>query len=124
MIRLDRHDWLKLRAKEARNFTRRRETKWCTLASALPVAQGGGGDASARKPGERLYALPSPLQRLARTLLHIISKMRVHADAGPFLEPVLDREFPEYKEIVLHPINLGKIAKTTRQRPVRRHEAP
>jgi hypothetical protein len=28
---------------------------------------------------------------------------------------VSDREFPEYKEIVLHPLDLGKIAKKTRQ---------
>jgi hypothetical protein len=68
-------------------------------------------DASVRKPEERLYPLPSSLQRLARILLRIISKMRVHGDAGPFLEPVPDREFPGYKDIVLHPIDLGKISK-------------
>lgn len=164
-IRLDRRDWLKLRAKEARNFipeegkqvvyfgdghfqalkedekTKKKRvsqkgdaplrnvTAICTVDKVS--YHHGGGDpyalavlqpladmsshASARKPGERLCPLPSPLQRLARILLRIISKMRVHADAGPFLEPVSDREFPEYKEIVLHPIDLGKIAKKARQ---------
>jgi hypothetical protein len=54
-------------------------------------------DASARKPGERRRPLPSPFRRLARLLLRIISKMRVHTDAGPFLEQVSDREFPKYR---------------------------
>lgn len=71
--------------------------------------------ASVRKPGDRLCPLPSPLQRLARILLRVLAKLRAHADAGPFQEPVSDREFPEYKEIVLHPIDLGKMAQKARQ---------
>lgn len=164
-IRLDRRDWLKLRAKDARNFIPeegkqvvyfgdghfqalkedekikkkrvsqkgdaplRSVTAICTVDKVS--YHHGGGDpyalavlrpladlnahGSVRKPGDRLCPLPSPQQRLARILLRIIAKIRVHADAGPFLEPVSDREFPEYKEIVLHPIDLGKIAKKARQ---------
>lgn len=70
---------------------------------------------SVRKPGDRLCPLPSAEQRLARVLLRVIAKLKAHADAGPFLEPVSDREFPEYKEIVLHPIDLGKMTKKAQQ---------
>lgn len=57
------------------------------------------------EPGSLLCPQPSPLQRLSRILLRIVTKLKLHSDAGPFLEPVSDRDFPEYKEIVLHPMN-------------------
>uniref|UniRef100_K3WQ51 Bromo domain-containing protein n=1 Tax=Globisporangium ultimum (strain ATCC 200006 / CBS 805.95 / DAOM BR144) TaxID=431595 RepID=K3WQ51_GLOUD len=37
------------------------------------------------------------------------TKLKSHSDAGPFLEAVSDRDFPEYKEIVLQPMNFGKM---------------
>ncbi|KAL3666523.1 hypothetical protein V7S43_008156 [Phytophthora oleae] len=56
-----------------------------------------------------LCPLPSREQRLARVFLRILAKLKMLADAGPFLEPVSDREFPQYKEIILHPMDLGKM---------------
>jgi len=107
MIRLDRRDWLKLRAKEARNFIPEegKQVVYCGVGHFQALKE---GDARAQKTRERRCPLPSLLQRLARIVLRIISKMRVHNDAGSFLEPVSDREFPKYKEIVLHPINQGR----------------
>ncbi|KAG1700262.1 hypothetical protein DVH05_012067 [Phytophthora capsici] len=62
-----------------------------------------------REPGALLCPLPSQEQRLARVFLRILAKLKTLADAGPFLEPVSDREFPQYKEIILHPMDLGKM---------------
>ncbi|GMF10560.1 unnamed protein product [Phytophthora lilii] len=62
-----------------------------------------------RKPGTLLCPLPSREQRLARVFLRILAKLTMLADAGPFLEPVSDKEFPQYKEIILHPMDLGKM---------------
>ncbi|RLN95734.1 hypothetical protein BBJ28_00004235 [Nothophytophthora sp. Chile5] len=67
--------------------------------------------ASVREPGSLLCPLPSRPQRLARVFLRILAKLKLQTDSGPFLEPVSDREFPQYKEIILHPMDLGKIAK-------------
>ncbi|CAI5739273.1 unnamed protein product [Hyaloperonospora brassicae] len=65
----------------------------------------------ARKPGSLLCPLPSREQRLARVFLRVLARLKMLADAVPFLEPVSNREFPQYKEIVLHPMDLGKMAK-------------
>jgi hypothetical protein len=113
MIRLDSRDWLKLRAKEARNFILEegKQPVYLDVGHFQALKE----DASAHKPGERRCPLPSPLQRLGRILLRIISKTHVHADAGPFLDPVSDRELPQYKEIVPYSIDLGKIPKKARQ---------
>ncbi|KAF1778581.1 WHIM2 domain [Phytophthora cactorum] len=62
-----------------------------------------------REPGTLLCPLPSRDQRLARVFLRVLAKLKMLADAGPFLEPVSDREFPQYKEIILHPMDLGKM---------------
>ncbi|KAE9232332.1 hypothetical protein PF004_g9945 [Phytophthora fragariae] len=62
-----------------------------------------------RDPGTLLCSLPSREQRLARVFLRVLAKLKMLADAGPFLEPVSDREFPQYKEIILHPMHLGKM---------------
>ncbi|CAI5744545.1 unnamed protein product [Peronospora destructor] len=62
---------------------------------------------SIRKPGTHLCPLPSREQRLARVFLRILAKLKTLADAGPFLEPVSAQEFPQYKEIILHPMDLG-----------------
>ncbi|KAL4095628.1 hypothetical protein PRIC1_009001 [Phytophthora ramorum] len=62
-----------------------------------------------RKPGELLCPLPSREQRLARVFLRVLAKLKMLADAGPFLEPVSDREFPQYKEIIPQPMDLEKI---------------
>lgn len=62
-----------------------------------------------RPPGSFLCPQPSPQQRLSRVFVRIVSKLMLHADAGPFLEPVSDRDFPMYKEIVLHPRDLSTI---------------
>ncbi|KAI9907778.1 hypothetical protein PsorP6_003842 [Peronosclerospora sorghi] len=64
-----------------------------------------------RTPGTLLCPLPSREQRLARVFLRILAKLKMHADADPFLEPVSDREFPQYKEIIMHPMDLGKMTK-------------
>ncbi|TMW68693.1 hypothetical protein Poli38472_006161 [Pythium oligandrum] len=63
-----------------------------------------------RQEGSFLCPQPSPLQRLARTLQRIVTKIKLNPDAGPFLEPVSDRDFPEYKEIIPHPMDLSKIS--------------
>lgn len=60
-----------------------------------------------RPAGSMLCPQPSSHQRLSRVLLRVLAKLKAHADSGPFLEPVSDRDFPEYKEIVLHPMNLA-----------------
>lgn len=60
-----------------------------------------------REPGSLLCPQPSPLQRLSRILMRVLGKLKLQSDAGPFLEPVSDRDFPEYKEIVLHPMNFA-----------------
>lgn len=62
-----------------------------------------------RQPGTLLCSLPSRDQRLARVFLRVMAKLKMLADAGPFLEPVSNREFPQYKEIILHPMDLGKM---------------
>ncbi|CAH0517831.1 unnamed protein product [Peronospora belbahrii] len=62
---------------------------------------------SIRKPGTHLCPLPSQEQRLARVFLRVLAKLKTLADASPFMEPVSDREFPQYKEIILHPMDLG-----------------
>ncbi|UIZ26710.1 hypothetical protein KXD40_001766 [Peronospora effusa] len=62
---------------------------------------------SIRKPGTHLCPLPSREQRLARVFLRILAKLKTLADAGPFLEPVSAQEFPQYKEVILHPMDLG-----------------
>lgn len=62
-----------------------------------------------RQAGSLLCPLPSREQRLARVFLRILAKLKLLADAGPFLEPVSDREFPQYKEIIPHPMDLGKM---------------
>ncbi|TDH70587.1 uncharacterized protein CCR75_001862 [Bremia lactucae] len=62
-----------------------------------------------RESGTLFCPLPSREQRLARVFLRILAKLKMLTDAGPFLEPVSDREFPQYKEIVLHPMDLGTI---------------
>lgn len=63
-----------------------------------------------REAGALLCPQPSALQRLSRIFLRIVGKLKAHSDAGPFLEPVADRDFPEYKEIVLQPMDFGKVA--------------
>ncbi|ETP41451.1 hypothetical protein, variant 1 [Phytophthora nicotianae P10297] len=62
-----------------------------------------------REPGTLFCPLPSRDQRLARVFLRVLAKLKMLADAGPFLEPVSDREFPQYKEIILQPMDLGKM---------------
>lgn len=64
-----------------------------------------------RRPGTLLCPLPSREQRLARVFLRVLAKLKMLADSGPFMEPVSDREFPQYKEIILHPMDLGKMSK-------------
>ncbi|KAG7402109.1 hypothetical protein PHYBOEH_005672 [Phytophthora boehmeriae] len=78
------------------------------LAVLNPIADMAQHDC-VRKPGSLLCTLPSREQRLARVFLRILAKLKLLADAGPFLEPVSDREFPQYKEIILHPMDLGRI---------------
>jgi hypothetical protein len=77
MIRLDRRDWLKLRAKEARNFIPEKGKQVMRFGVDLFQAL--------KEEDASWCPLPSPLQRLALILLRIMSKMRVHTDAGPFL---------------------------------------
>lgn len=67
-----------------------------------------------RPPGSALCPQPSPAQRLSRILMRVVSKLKLQPDAGPFLEPVSDREFPEYKEIVLQPMDLTTITRKVR----------
>ncbi|KAL8005359.1 putative bromodomain, DDT domain, DNA (cytosine-5)-methyltransferase 1, replication foci [Plasmopara halstedii] len=62
-----------------------------------------------REPGTYLCPLPSREHRLARVFLRILAKLKGLADADPFLEPVSDWEFPQYKEIILHPMDLKTI---------------
>jgi hypothetical protein len=62
-----------------------------------------------REPGTLLCPLPSREQRLARVFLRVLAKLKMLADAGPFMEPVSEREFPQYKEVILHPMDLGKM---------------
>lgn len=78
------------------------------LAVVKPVSDMAQHDC-VRKPGALLCTLPSREQRLARVFLRILAKLKMLADAGPFLEPVSDREFPQYKEIIMHPMDLGKM---------------
>ncbi|KAG7393727.1 hypothetical protein PHYPSEUDO_004490 [Phytophthora pseudosyringae] len=62
-----------------------------------------------REPETLLCPLPSREQRLARVFLRVLAKLKMLADAGPFLEPVSEQEFPQYKEIILHPMDLGEM---------------
>lgn len=62
-----------------------------------------------RDPGTYFCPLPSREQRLRRVFMRVLAKLKGLADAGPFLEPVSDREFPQYKDIILHPMDLEKI---------------
>ncbi|DBA00739.1 TPA: hypothetical protein N0F65_001210 [Lagenidium giganteum] len=164
-IKFDRKEWLKLRAKECRNFIpeidkhviyfgdghvqalkddAKVKKKRFTRQSDPPIAHAtllcvvknisfhhGGGDpyallglqpvpdpsthSCARQPGKLLCPSPSPLQRLSRILLRVVAKLKSHENAGPFLEPVSDRDFPEYKELILHPMDISKMETKTRQ---------
>jgi hypothetical protein len=62
-----------------------------------------------RDTGSVLCPLPSPIQRLSRILSRILGKLKSHQDAVPFIEPVKDREFPEYKDIIPNPMDLSKM---------------
>lgn len=156
-VRLDRKEWMKLRAKECRNFipevgkqvvyfgdghaqalkedgkTKKkrftqksdpavRDTTLICDVHKISYHHGGGDpyalvvlhpikDMSShnciRPAGSMLCPQPSSHQRLSRVLLRVLTKLKTHTDSGPFLEPVSDRDFPEYKEIVLHPMNLA-----------------
>ncbi|GLD95036.1 hypothetical protein PINS_up003661 [Pythium insidiosum] len=63
----------------------------------------------ARSPGSCICPPPTPSQQLARVLVRITSKLRAHPDSAPFMDPVSDRDFPEYKEIIPRPMDLSKV---------------
>ncbi|RHY37731.1 hypothetical protein DYB25_011968, partial [Aphanomyces astaci] len=63
-----------------------------------------------RPPGSVLCTSPSSVQKLGRILSRIVAKLRAEPDADPFLDPVSKADFPTYTDIVLHPMDLGKIA--------------
>ncbi|KAH9137482.1 hypothetical protein LEN26_005713 [Aphanomyces euteiches] len=68
-------------------------------------------DSLIRPPGSFICSPPSTIQRLGRILARIVGKLRADPDSGPFLEPVSKVDFPTYTDIVLHPMDLSKIAR-------------
>ena len=71
--------------------------------SGKKAASGGGGGSSSKKM--------SKLDKEMTVCSTLISEMENHEEAGPFLYPVNTKQFPTYKKVVKHPMDITTIKK-------------